>query len=233
MDVLQLGERGVEVGAGDELDVLVVGGHFEHVVLEAVGVVDDELAALFGQFDVGVLTGGVLADVVLDHPVDVDALGGQSLGGGVLAADKVVGVALIVFIADADEADLDGLALGGGRLRSGGLGGGFGFRGGAGPAAGGQRQGKGSRQEQRQILLVHVQKFLLTKFPFILKSLYKRPHGRNFKWKESALPVSAALVIIHSSRPCKKAACGSKRSCQCPSGRILSRRSRPLSHSYS
>ena len=107
---------GALVGAADELDLGIVGSDLEHEGLEAVGVVEDELAALFGQLDVGVLAGGVFADVVLDDPVNIDALGGERLGGGFLTADEVVGVALVVLVADADQADLDGLGLGFGVL---------------------------------------------------------------------------------------------------------------------
>ena len=118
-DVVGVGEvigPGSLVRAGDEVDVGVIGGDLQHEGLEAVGVVDDDAAAFLGQLQVGVLAGGVVADVVFDEPFDVDALGGQRFGGGVLAADEVVGVALVILVADADEADLDalGLAVGGG-----------------------------------------------------------------------------------------------------------------------
>src|SRR5699024_6056824 len=109
--VVQAVVPGSLVGAGDELDLGVVGSHLQHEGLKAVGVVDDQVAAGLGQLDVGVLTGGVLADVPLDLPVHGDALGGQLLGDGLLAADEVVGVALVVLVADADQAHLDGLAL--------------------------------------------------------------------------------------------------------------------------
>ena len=82
----------------------------------AVGVVDDELAAFLGALDVGVGAVVVLALVVLDDPLHVDALGSQCLGSGFLTADEVVGVALIVLVADADQTDLDGLGLGFGVL---------------------------------------------------------------------------------------------------------------------
>ena len=105
-----------KVMAAVDMGVGIVGSDLEHEGLEAVGVVEDELAALFGQLDVGVLAGGVFADVVLDDPVNIDALGGERLGGGFLTADEVVGVALVVLVADADQADLDGLGLGFGVL---------------------------------------------------------------------------------------------------------------------
>ena len=116
MGVLKAIVPGALVGAADELDLGIVGRDLEHVLLKAEGVVDDELAALFGQLEVGVLAGGVLADVVLDDPVNIDALGSKLLGGGFLAADEVVGVALIILVADADQTDLDGLGLGFGVL---------------------------------------------------------------------------------------------------------------------
>ncbi len=56
-----------------------------------------------GALDVGVGAVVVLALVVLDDPLHVDALGSQRLGGGFLTADEVVGVALVVLVADADQ----------------------------------------------------------------------------------------------------------------------------------
>ena len=54
----------------------------------------------------------VFADVSDDVPVKGNALGGHLLRDGVLRAIEVVGVALIVLVADADHADLQGLAFG-------------------------------------------------------------------------------------------------------------------------
>ena len=72
-----------------------------------VGVVDDDLAALFCQLDVGVFAGGVFTDVVLDDPFDVDAISSESLGGGFLTANEVVGIALVVLVADYYQTDLE------------------------------------------------------------------------------------------------------------------------------
>ena len=157
--VLQPVVPGALVGAGDELHLGIIGSHLQHVRLKAVGVVDDEVAALLGQLDIGVLTAGVLADVPLDDPLHLDAFGGQRLGGGLLAADKVVGIALVVLVADADEAHLHGLGrlsgVGGrGSIRGGGGGGG---RGGAAGAAGacGEAQRHGACQEQGKNTFLH------------------------------------------------------------------------------
>ena len=111
--VLQTVATGTAVGAADELDVLVLAlaGHLQHEGLMAVGVVDDELAAFLGALDVGVGAVVVLTLVVLDDPLHVDALGSQCLGSSFLTADEVVGVALIVLVADADQTDLDGVGL--------------------------------------------------------------------------------------------------------------------------
>ena len=113
MGVVQVIAPGGLVGAGDELDLGIIRSHLQHEGFEAEGVVDDEVAAVVGQLDVGVLAAGVLGDVPLDHPLHVDALGRQGLGGGLLAADEVVGIALVVLVADADQAHLHGLGLGG------------------------------------------------------------------------------------------------------------------------
>ncbi len=148
--VVEVVVPGALVGAADELDVGVVGSDLEHEGLEAVGVVEDDLAAFFGQLDVGVLAGGVFADVVLDDPVNIDALGGERLGGGFLAADEVVGVALVVLVADADQADLNGLGLGGG-----GVGAGIGsvVAGSVLAAAGHEGQDHNDRKQDRKKLL--------------------------------------------------------------------------------
>ena len=65
-----------------------------------------------GQLDAGVGAAVVFADVRDDVPVKGNALGGHLLRDGVLRAIEVVGVALIVLVADADHADLQGLAFG-------------------------------------------------------------------------------------------------------------------------
>ena len=102
---------GALIGAADELNVGIVGSDLQHELLMTKGVVDNQLAAGFGQFDVGFFALGVLADVPLDHPLDIDALRSQSFRRSVLAANEVVGVAHVVLVADADQADLHGLAF--------------------------------------------------------------------------------------------------------------------------
>src|SRR5699024_8838921 len=101
-----------------------------------------------------------LADVPLDLPVHGDALGGQLLGDGLLAADEVVGVALVVLVADADQAHLDGLALtrGGLGAAGSGLAAAGGLAAAAVAAAGSQAHHHGAGQEQcKQFSLLHVQ----------------------------------------------------------------------------
>ena len=158
MGVGQVVHGGGLVGAGDELDLGIIGSHLQHEGLKAVGVVDDQVAAGLGQLDIGVLAGGVLTDVPLDLPINGDALFRQGLGDGLLAADEVVGVALVVLVADADQANLDGLALGlaaGNGLTA--AGGALAAALGA-AAAGGQAQHHGTSQEQcKQFSLLHVQ----------------------------------------------------------------------------
>ena len=83
----------------------------EHEILKAEGVVDNQLTALVSQLNVSVLAAGVFSDVPLDNPIHINAFCRQGLGGGVLTADKVVGIALVVLVADADQAHLDALAL--------------------------------------------------------------------------------------------------------------------------
>ena len=110
--VVETGELGVQVGAADELHIGVIGSSLEHVRLVAIGVADDDIAAGLGQLDAGVGAAVVFADVRDDVPVKGNALGGHLLRDGVLRAIEVVGVALIVLVADADHADLQGLAFG-------------------------------------------------------------------------------------------------------------------------
>ena len=153
--VVQAVSPGGLVGAGDELDFGIVGGYLQHERLEAEGVVDDQVTALLRQLNVGVLAAGVFPDVPLDHPFHIDAAGGQGLGGGLLAPDKVVGVALVVFVADADQAHFDGFAPGGliagvgGLLGVGGLVH-SGVRLAGIASAGGQTQDHHHRQQQRK-----------------------------------------------------------------------------------
>mgnify|MGYP000196011249 CR=1 FL=1 len=70
----------------------------------AVGVGDDDLAALIDAVDAGVIAGLVFADGVF--PDDVVLADAQSLGGFLDALDVGVGVAF-VFVADQNDADLD------------------------------------------------------------------------------------------------------------------------------
>ena len=110
--VVETGKLRVQVRAADELHIGVVGSSLEHVRLVAIGVADDDIAAGLGQLDAGVGAAVVFADVRDDVPVKGNALGGHLLRDGVLRAIEVVGVALIVLVADADHADLQGLAFG-------------------------------------------------------------------------------------------------------------------------
>ncbi|CUQ10263.1 Uncharacterised protein [Flavonifractor plautii] len=149
------------VGTGDELDFGVVGGHLQHKGLEAVGVVDDNITSILGQLDVGVLAAGVLQDIFLVAPLHGNALLGQ-LGGGLLhGLHKVIGITLVVLVADANHAHLDGFTLGGGLTSAvshrGGLPAGRGVGGALVPAvaAGGQSNRHSARQEQCKQSLFH------------------------------------------------------------------------------
>ena len=95
----------------------------------AVGVGDDDLAALVDAVDAGVIAALVFADGVF--PDDVVLADAQSLGGLLDAENVGVGVAF-VFVADQNDADLDVGAdsIAGGLSRSLFLGGSLG-RGGA------------------------------------------------------------------------------------------------------
>ena len=158
--VFQAVSPGGLVGAGDELNLGIVRGHLQHEGLEAEGVVDDQVAAVVRQFDVGVLAADIFLDVPFGDPFHVDALGGQGLGGSLLAPDEVVGVALVVLVSDADQAHLDGFAPGGLAASVGGLlgVGGFGLVRGlavfaSAASAGGQAEGQDHRQQQCKKLL--------------------------------------------------------------------------------
>ena len=126
------------VGHADELHVRILGRNGQHGRLVAVRVVEDDLAAILDQLFVGNGNGVALDEVPLDDPFDVDAFGLQLLVGSFLAAHEVVGVALVVLIADEDEADLDGLAFFGGIGGVSGIAGVVGVVGGFGRVGGGR-----------------------------------------------------------------------------------------------
>ena len=160
--VVEVGQAGLErgvAGHGDELNVGGLLGGLLAVGLVAVGVGDDEVAALLDALDALVVAFLGLGDVVEPHDVGVS----QTDRGGRLA-DAVhmgEGVALVL-VADEDDADLQ-LAAGGlggrGRLTAAGAG----FRGrrrfaagGGGAiaaAAGDQRERHDEREEQCKVLL--------------------------------------------------------------------------------
>ena len=111
--------------------------------LMAVGVGDDDLAALVNAVDAGVIAGLVFADGVF--PDDVVLADAQNLGGFLDTLDMGVGVAF-VFVADQNDADLDVGAdsIAGGLSRSLFLGGSLGlFSGGFGGLGGFSRSGLG------------------------------------------------------------------------------------------
>ena len=111
--------------------------------LMAVGVGDDDLAALVNAVDASVIAGLVFADGVF--PDDVVLADAQNLGGFLDTLDMGVGVAF-VFVADQNDADLDVGAdsIAGGLSRSLFLGGSLGlFSGGFGGLGGFSRSGLG------------------------------------------------------------------------------------------
>ena len=159
-DVLQVGQAGgggVVAGAGDEDHVLELGGSLLHVALMAVGVGEDDGAALLGQIHGGVVAVFILGHVVLDDELGVQVQA-QVLAGGGQALD-VGHVVAGVLVVEHDAAHLDGGGgLGGGGPCGSGGGGGRGAGRGAlaaGAGAGGQAQDHDAALEQGENSLFH------------------------------------------------------------------------------
>ena len=104
VEVCKAIRSGGVAGHSDELHVGIFLSGLTAEGLMAVGVGDDDLAALIDAVDAGVIAGLVLADGVF--PDDVVLADAQSLGGFLDALDVGVGVAF-VFVADQNDADLD------------------------------------------------------------------------------------------------------------------------------
>ena len=158
--VVQAGGGGQVAGAGHEGHIGILAGGLLHVHLMAVGVGEDDVAALLRQVHGGVIAGLVLGDVVAEDHLGVGGIIGvggdaQPLAGGGEAGD--VGLVIAgVDVVDADQADLHVLGgdAGGLLFRAGGLtalliGGGLLIV----AAAGRQAQDHGKGQQQGQELL--------------------------------------------------------------------------------
>ena len=104
MEVVEAGSLGGIAGHCNKLHIGIFLSSLQAEGLMAVGVGDDDLAALIDAVDAGVIAGLVFADGVF--PDDVVLADAQSLGGFLDALDVGVGVAF-VFVADQNDADLD------------------------------------------------------------------------------------------------------------------------------
>lgn len=65
--VVQTGGGGHVAGAGDEGNVGIILGGIQHVALVAIGVREDDIAALFRQIHGGVIAVFILRDVVAEN----------------------------------------------------------------------------------------------------------------------------------------------------------------------
>ena len=104
VEVCKAIRSGGVAGHSDELHVGIFLSGLTAEGLMAVGVGDDDLAALIDAVNAGVIAGLVFADGVF--PDDVVLADAQSLGGLLDAENVGVGVAF-VFVADENDADLD------------------------------------------------------------------------------------------------------------------------------
>ena len=162
--VVEVGEAGLEravAGHGNDLDLGVLRGGELRELLMAVGVGDDEVAALLDGLNALVVALFVLGDVVEPHHVAVAEA--RCRHGLADALDVGVGVAFVL-VADEDGADLQAGGRGS-RVSAAGRGAGSGGRRGAAAAAAGvaggavaaaagdQRESHDEREEQCKVLL--------------------------------------------------------------------------------
>ena len=159
VEVIEAGNGGEVAGHGHKVDVRVLLGFLLHVGLMAVGVGDDQVAALADKV-LGCVGGdAALSDLVL--PDDL-VIGHAQLGGSFLDAVDVRGAVAFGLVAQNDSTDLDvgGLVVAAALCSSGGTGGAAGSSVSGGTTGGQAEHHRGGQQNAHQFLHVYCSSLL-------------------------------------------------------------------------